>query len=104
MEDRTPSNDELRLAEFLHQILDLSDDQDNAGRIIVRGPDGAYIGEATLSARDVEAVTDALISLNGARADLEEATRPAAPLPPVDADDVDAMVAELENIANGGQA
>ena len=99
------SNEEMRLAELLHQFLALSNDKDIAGRLIFRGPKGEYIGEATLTARDIEAATDALTSVNAYRADMEEAgLKPdAAPLPKVEADDVTAMVAALENLANGGE-
>jgi hypothetical protein len=96
------SNEEMRLAELLHQFLALSDDQECAGRIIFRGPKGEYIGEAALSPRDIEAATDALTSVTAYRADMEEAgLKPEAPLPRVDTADVTAMVTALENFANG---
>jgi hypothetical protein len=98
------SNAELRLAELLHQFLALSDDQDCAGRITFRGPSGEFIGEAKLSARDIEAATIALTSVNDYRQGAEEAGLAAdVALPQVDASDVTAMVVALENIANGGQ-
>ena len=106
--DRNPSNEELRLAGLLDQFMKLSDDKDNAGRVIFRGPHGEYIGEATLSARDIEAATDALDSLNAYRTDMEEATRPVAPLP-VDDSVTEAEMADVlagfEQILNpkGGQ-
>lgn len=103
--DRKPSNDELRLAALLDQFLSLSDDQDNAGRVIFRGPNGEYVGEAKLSVRDIEAATEALDSLNRYRQDLEEATRPAEPLP-IDESEIDAdkLGAEAEAfLKNGGQ-
>jgi hypothetical protein len=103
MADREYTNDELRMEELRQQFLALSGDQDCAGRITFRGPNGEYVGEVKVSARDIEAVTDSLLSLNAFRADMEEATRPAAPLPEVDAEDVTEMVKALENIANGGQ-
>ena len=97
------SNEEMRLAELLHQFLALSDDQDVAGRLIFRGPKGEYIGETTLSTRDIEAATDALTSVNAYRADLEEAgLKPeAAPLPKVDASDVTAMLSGFEKLLGG---
>ncbi len=66
------SNEEMRLAELLHQFLALSDDQDFAGRLIFRGPNGEYVGEAKLSARDIEAATSALESVNAYRAAEED--------------------------------
>ncbi|WP_161294027.1 hypothetical protein [Streptomyces sp. SID161] len=96
------SNEEMRLAELLHQFLALSDDRDIAGRLIFRGPKGEYIGETTLSARDIEAATDALTSVNAYRADLEEAgLKPEAPLPRVDAEAVTDVVAGFEKLLGG---
>ncbi|MEU8469566.1 hypothetical protein AB0F30_16860 [Streptomyces sp. NPDC029006] len=96
------SNEEMRLAELLHQFLALSDDQDVAGRLIFRGPKGEYIGETTLSARDIEAATDALTSVNAYRADLEEAgLKPEAPLPKVDASDVSEVLTGFQKLLGG---
>ena len=82
------SNEEMRLAELLHQFLALSDDQDYAGRITFRGPNGEFIGEAKLSARDIKTATAALESVNAYRAADEEAALAAQPLPAVDDGDV----------------
>jgi hypothetical protein len=96
------SNEEMRLAELLHQFLALSDDQECAGRIIFRGPKGEYIGEAALSPRDIEAATDALTSVTAYRADMEEAgLKPEAPLPQVDADAVTEVLAGLKKLLGG---
>lgn len=105
MESEHPfSNEEMRLAELLHHFLALSDDQDCAGRITFRGPNGEFIGEAKLSARDIEASITALASVNDYRQDMEDATRPADPLPAVDADDVTEVVTAFEQLlANGGE-
>lgn len=105
MADRGFSDDELRLYELLQQFLALSDDTEVAGRIIVLGPTGSIVGDATLAASDIEAATDALINLNRQRADIAEATRPADPLPELDADDTDEFFGEIEAyLADGGQA
>ncbi|MET7713691.1 hypothetical protein [Streptomyces sp. NPDC005407] len=108
MAGRGFSNDELRLYELLQQFLGLSDDKDVAGTLILIGPTGSIIGDATLSAADIEAAADALLKLNVARSD---ASCPAAavldgePLLDVDADDVADLVAEAEAfLANGGLA
>ncbi|MFE0845298.1 hypothetical protein [Streptomyces rochei] len=69
MAGRGFSNDELRLYELLQQFLALSDDETVAGRIIVQGPDGTIVGDATLAAVDVEAATDALYRMNVQRAE-----------------------------------
>jgi hypothetical protein len=97
------SNEEMRLAELLHQFLALSDDQECAGRIIFRGPKGEYIGEAALSPRDIEAATAALTSVTAYRADMEEAgLKPEeAPLPKVDADAVTEVLAGLKKLLGG---
>lgn len=99
---RNPNNGQLRLAALLQQFLNLSTDQGNAGRVIFRGPNGEYIGEAKLSARDIEAATDALYSLTLYRQDMEEATRPDT-LPEVDGAEMAETLAALENLANRGE-
>ncbi|MCX4885891.1 hypothetical protein [Streptomyces sp. NBC_00847] len=106
-DDRELSNDELRLTELLRQLLNLSTDEKSAGRIVLLAPDGEFVGDAKLSARDLETVTDALMAVNTYRTDLEEATRPAAPLPvePLTAgeDDIAAVGEEAEAfLKNGG--
>lgn len=104
MSDNPFSPENLALAELLNQFLALSDDQDNAGRIIFRGPNGEYIGEAKLSPRDVEAATEALTSVNAYRADMEEAGLVADTLPQVDKADVNEVVTAFESLlANGGE-
>lgn len=106
-DDRELTNDELRLQEMLRQLLNLSADQGFAGRIVLLDPDGEFVGDAKLSARDIETVTDALMAVNTYRTDMEEATRPAAPLPverePISEDDIEAIGEEAEAfLQNGG--
>ena len=95
-DDRELSNDELRLQELLRQLINLSTDNESAGRIVLLAPDGEFVGDAKLSARDIETVTDALMAVNTYRTDLEEATRPAAPLP------VEPLTAGEDDIASVG--
>jgi hypothetical protein len=105
MADRGFSDDDLRLYELLQQFLALSDSKDVAGTIILIGPKGSIVGDATLSAADIEAAADALLKLNIQRADVSEGLEPAEPLLDVDADDVADLVAEAEAfLANGGIA
>lgn len=106
-DDRELTNDELRLQEMLRQLLNLSTNDGFAGRIVLLDPDGEFVGDARLSARDIETVTDALMAVNTYRTDCEEATRPAAPLPiePLsdDEDDISAVGDEAEAfLKNGG--
>jgi len=51
---------EAALFDMLTEIVGLSDDTENAGRIMVLGPDGKFIGDAVLSARDITIATKAL--------------------------------------------
>lgn len=69
MAGRGFSDGELRLYELLQQFLALSGDESVAGRIIILGPDGTIVGDATLAAPDIEAATDALLRMNVQRAD-----------------------------------
>lgn len=51
---------EAALFDMLTEIVSLSDDTENAGRIMVLGADGQFIGDAVLSARDITIATKAL--------------------------------------------
>jgi hypothetical protein len=108
MAGREFSDDELRLYELLQQFLGLSDDPTVAGRIILLGPAGNIVGDAALSAADIQAATDVLLNANIARAEASDpnaASPGAEPLPDVDADDVADLVAGAEAfLANGGAA
>jgi hypothetical protein len=105
MADRAFSNDELRLYELLQQFLNLSDSTEHAGTIILIGPNGSIVGDATLSAGDIEAASDALLKLNIQRADREAGLEPAEPLLDVDKDDVADLIRETEAfLGNGGLA
>lgn len=84
-EDR-PTDDGPKgpLVDLIAAFLGLSDDTDNAGRIMVLGPTGAFIGGVKLSSRDVQIAVQAITA---ARA-LIEATKGMqlpgdAPLDPV---------------------
>ena len=99
------SHEELLLAGLLHNFLALSDDQDCAGRITLRGPSGEFIGEAKLSARDIQDATNALAELNDRRQAFEETVLATTEqLPEIDEADVTGMVSALERFANGGTA
>jgi hypothetical protein len=127
MADRGFSDDELRLYELLQQFLGLSDDTDVAGRIVLLGPNGAIVGDCTLSADDIEVAVDSLLHLNierGRGVDLAEGplavdedaqvALPDGLLPvdqPLTADELDAgdfdlLVADFEEFlkSEGGQA
>ena len=104
MADHAFSNDELRLYELLQQFLCLSDSKQVAGRIIVLGPTGTIVGDASLSAQDIEDATDALLHKNIQRADLDDP--PAGPLPfdelpAVAPDVVAATISALQDLADG---
>jgi hypothetical protein len=108
MADRSFSNDELRLYELLQQFLALSSDKDVAGTLILIGPKGTIVGDATLSAADIEAAADALLKLNIQRADQTDppagALVEAEPLLDVDAADIADLISEAEAYLNGGLA
>ena len=59
------TNDEMRALELYHQLLALSpDDGETAARVTIRAADGRLVGDVLLNSRDLEAATDALVSLN----------------------------------------
>ncbi|MFI2620364.1 hypothetical protein [Streptomyces sp. NPDC018584] len=103
--DNAMGPNELAAQELFQQLINLSPaDDETALRITVRLGDSRYIGDALLSAKDVAAVNDALVSLNAYRADADAETAPDADaLPAVDGFEVDVMVTALENLANGGE-
>lgn len=104
-EEQPFSREELLLAGLLHNFLSLSDDDEHAGRITFRGPAGEFIGEAKLSARDIEDATNALAALNERRQAFEDAALAGTEqLPEVDAADATATVEALERFANGGHS
>jgi hypothetical protein len=59
------TNNEMRALELYHQLLALSpDDGETAARVTIRAADGRLVGDVLLNSRDLEAATDALVSLN----------------------------------------
>lgn len=102
MADRGFSDDELRLYELLQQFLNLSDDTQVAGRIIVLGPTGSIVGDATLAASDIEAAADALLKLNIQRGG--PAADPLAEDDVTDQDVTEVVTAFEKLLGNGGQA
>jgi hypothetical protein len=101
MADREYTPDEQRLLDLYHQIIALSDDETVAGRFILLGPDGVIVAHGSLAARDIEAATDALASVNAASSASEESTGHAvyAALPKVHIDQ--ALENELEEYCIG---
>lgn len=88
-DERPISNQDMNLLDLLAEFIGLSDDTDSAGRIMILGPTGKFIGDATLSARDIRVATAALTA---ARA-LTDATSDLA----MPSDEVDpALEADLE--------
>jgi hypothetical protein len=60
MTEREFTPQEAALFDLLTEIVSLSDDTENAGRIMILGPDGKFIGDAGLSTRDIQIATKAL--------------------------------------------
>lgn len=70
-DDRPTNEPQSLLLDLLNAFLGLSDDTENAGRLMLLGPTGAFVGDASLSKRDMEI---AIKALTAAKA-LTEATR-----------------------------
>ncbi|MGV2914702.1 hypothetical protein [Streptomyces alfalfae] len=62
---------QLPLLNLLNAFLGLSDDTENACRLLILGPTGQFVADASLSARDVDTATKALTAAKA----LTEATR-----------------------------
>lgn len=58
--DRPANEPDLLLVDLLSAFIGLSGDTDNAGRIMLLGPTGAFVGDATLSVRDMQIAIKAL--------------------------------------------
>ncbi|WP_432185475.1 hypothetical protein [Streptomyces tendae] len=103
MNREQPTENDLRLIAFLEQILNLSQDKDIAGRIMLLGPTGEFIGDASLSPADLENATRFLAQGNAAKAAHEDTIPPSdvppAPVPTVPVDP--ALEAELEEYCIG---
>lgn len=99
MADSTQAPQNMPLYELLHHLLGLSDDPENAGRLIILNGDGSFIGEATLAEKDITAVNEVLVALEMARAASAESTLPA----PLTVDDkvVDEVVGQFEKLLGG---
>lgn len=62
------------LLDLLAAFLDLSDDTENAGRLMLLSPTGQFVGDASLSARDIDIAIKALTAAKAftdATADIE---------------------------------
>ncbi|MFJ2202385.1 hypothetical protein [Streptomyces violaceusniger] len=69
---------EKRALALFTQLANLSpDDGDVDARITIRLGNGKFMGDVLLSSRDVDAVTDAVASLNAYRRDMRDETDPA---------------------------
>jgi hypothetical protein len=94
-DDRPTDESQPLILDLLSAFLGLSDDTDNAGRIMLLGPTGAFVGDASLSTRDMQIAIKALAAAKA----LAEATR-GMDLPgdaPLDAE----LEAELEEYCIG---
>jgi hypothetical protein len=70
--DDRPANDpQALLLDLLNAFLGLSDDTENGGRLMLLSPTGAFVGDASLSTRDMQI---AIKALDAAKA-LTEATQ-----------------------------
>jgi hypothetical protein len=96
------SAQEERLFSLLRQFIALSEGTDFAGRMILLGADGEFIGDAKLSSRGLDAATDALASVNAYKEQMRQDALP-EPLLDVDDKDVSDLITEAEQfLANGG--
>ncbi|QLJ06831.1 hypothetical protein HZZ00_38030 (plasmid) [Streptomyces sp. NEAU-sy36] len=70
--DDRPTNDPTTvILDLLNAFLGLSDDTENAGRLMLLGPTGAFIGDASLSTQDMQIAIKALAAAKA----LTEATK-----------------------------
>lgn len=71
-DDNQPTGESQPLIlDLLSAFLNLSEDTENAGRIMLLGPTGAFVGDASLSTRDMQIAVKALAAAKA----LTEATK-----------------------------
>lgn len=58
--DRPSDTPNLPLIDLLAAFLELSDDTENAGRLMLLSPTGQFVGDASLSGRDIQIAIKAL--------------------------------------------
>ncbi|MCX4911827.1 hypothetical protein [Streptomyces sp. NBC_00878] len=58
--DRPSDDTNLPLVDLLSAFLELSDDTENAGRLMLLSSTGQFVGDASLSARDIQIAIKAL--------------------------------------------
>lgn len=59
-DDRPTNDSQPVILDLLNAFLSLSPDTDNAGRLMLLGPTGAFVGDASLSTRDMQIAIKAL--------------------------------------------
>lgn len=59
-EDRPSDTPNLPLIDLLNAFLGLSDDTENAGRLMLLSATGQFVGDASLSSRDIQIAIKAL--------------------------------------------
>ena len=70
------TNEEMRALELYHQLVNLSPDNgETAARVTIRGTDGRLVGDVLLNSRDLEALADAVTSLNAYAQDERDAAQ-----------------------------
>jgi hypothetical protein len=100
-----PTPEELAAIELRHGLASLGPDTDRALMVTLRTPSGRYIGDVWLSAQDVEALSDACVSIAAYRNCDDDA---AAPLPLAEDDLTEKDVTEVitafqQLLGNGGE-
>lgn len=98
--EQQPNSQEMAALELYHQLVNLSPDNgDRALMVTLRLPNGRYVGDVWLSKQDVDDLADASVGLAAVR-DYTQATTPDA-LRELGADEMDAALTALEDLANG---
>lgn len=89
MENPTPEGDRPAnepkplILDLLAAFLGLSDDTENAGRLMLLSPTGAFVGDASLSTRDMQIAIKALAAAKALTEATQDLTLPGdAPLDP----------------------
>lgn len=94
------TDDDLRVMAFLEALLALSEDAEHAGTVKLYAPTGTFVGDVSLSPREIEVLVESVSSQGNALRLWDPRT---SGLPEADGARLDELLAEAETFANEGE-
>lgn len=94
------TDDDLRMMALFDALLSLSEDTEDAGAVKLYGPTGTFVGDVSLSPREITVLVEVIAGQGNALRLWDPRT---GGLPEVDGAAVDTLLAEAEAFANDEQ-